>query len=141
MVTRTLLSVTFICILPLSFKLKSCLCFYTLPTFMIKILVFWDMTLYQCYMFIFRRCVISHIPRNDHENECTSGYGLSRKYRVRGKLQALLKTSVHKTRRFVHKTLPFPCTSQTLQSVVDPGFLYNAAPFFPVSDRCKPIKY
>ena len=62
-------------------------------------------------------------------------------YHVRGKLQTLLKTSVHKTRPFVHKMLPFPCTSQTLQSVVDPGFLYKAAPFLPVSDRCTPIKY
>jgi hypothetical protein len=61
-VMRTLLSVTFIRTLPLSFKLKSCLCFYTSPTFMIKILAFWDVTLCRRYLFNYRRSVISHIP-------------------------------------------------------------------------------
>jgi hypothetical protein len=67
-------------------------------------------------------------------------YGLSRMYRVRGRLQTLLKPSVHKTRRFVHETLIFSCTSQTL-SVEDPDFHNDAASFLPVSDRSKRIKY
>jgi hypothetical protein len=62
-------------------------------------------------------------------------------YSVRGKLQMLLKASVHKTQRFVHKKLTFSRTSQALQSVEDPGFHYNAATFLPVSDRCTSIKY
>jgi hypothetical protein len=89
-------------------------------------------------IYVLTRCNILYPYQMVMKIKCTSCYGLSRMCRVRGKLQKLLKSCLHKTWQFVRKMLT--SSSRALQSVVDLGFQYNPAPFLPVFDGCMPIQ-